>query len=61
MERLLLKMGYMRSDLGMYLGDSRELAVRNHYPDGYRTEFVPLAQVEAHDGLQAALKKAGVR
>lgn len=50
--------GYMRSDLGMYLGSRRDEDFRNHYPDGYRTEFVPLAEVEGHAGLQAALEKA---
>ena len=31
-------------------------AFRAHYPDGYRMEFVPYAEVEEHAGLKEAFR-----
>lgn len=47
--------GYMRSDLGMIPDSYHEQAFRDHYPEGFRTEFVSLRDVAGHEGLQAAL------
>ena len=53
--------GYMRHDLGMLEGSRPDLheTFREHHPDGYRMDFVPLAEVEAgsHDGLKAAMDR----
>jgi hypothetical protein len=48
--------GYMRSDLGVLEGSrpDRHEAFRAHYPDGYRMDFVPMAEVKDHAGLDAA-------
>jgi hypothetical protein len=48
--------GYMPSDLGVLEGSrpDRHETFREHYPDGYRMEFVPGMNVETHKGLMAA-------
>jgi len=48
--------GYAPNDLGVLEGcrDDRHEDYRKHYPDGYRMEFVPSAQVKDHPGLMAA-------
>lgn len=48
--------GYMPHDLGVLEGSrpDRHEAFREHYPDGYRTEFVGMADVKSHEGLMAA-------
>jgi hypothetical protein len=49
--------GYMRSDLGVIKGsrpDRHEQDYRKHYPDGYRMDFVPHAEVDGHEALQKA-------
>lgn len=52
--------GYMPGDLGCLKGSrpDRHESFRQHYPDGYRMEFVPSADVAAHAGLQAAFALA---
>lgn len=50
--------GYMRADLGILKGtrpDRHEL-FQQHYPDGYRMDFVPYEAIEHHTALQHALK-----
>ena len=50
--------GYMLHDLGI-LTDSRSdrhETFRAHYPDGYRMDFVPFAEVRSHAGLTEALR-----
>lgn len=51
----------MESDLGILEGsrpDRHENEYKPHYPDGYRMEFVPSSEIDAHAGLQNALKTA---
>ena len=52
--------GYMRGDLGIIEGyrPDRHEAFRQHYPDGYRMEFVSYGDVLSHPGLSAAIEKA---
>lgn len=50
--------GYMYGDLGI-LPDSRKdrhEGFQKHYPDGYRMDFVPYAEVDGHAGLQEAFR-----
>lgn len=51
--------GYMYGDLGILEGSrpDRHETFRNHYPDGYRMDFVGYADVPAHVGLNAAFKR----
>lgn len=51
--------GYMPADLGVIEGSrpDRHETFRQHYPDGYRMDFVPAAQVQGHAGLDAAYKR----
>lgn len=51
--------GYMPHDLGVIEGarPDRHETFRQHYPDGYRMEFVPANQVLAHAGLTAAYER----
>lgn len=48
--------GYMPHDLGVLEGSrpDRHETFRTHYPDGYRMEFVPEAEVRTHNGLMEA-------
>lgn len=48
---------YMRHDLGVLEGTrpDRHALYQNHYPDGYRMDFVPGADVLFHTELNAAL------
>jgi hypothetical protein len=50
--------GYMPHDLGILDGSrpDRHETFQRHYPDGYRMEFVSLADVKSHEGLMAAYK-----
>jgi len=50
---------YMPHDLGILEGTrpDRHERFREHYPKGYRMEFVGYEAVPNHDGLQEALKK----
>lgn len=51
--------GYMPHDLGI-LADSRpdrHERFREHYPDGYRMDFVPLSDTATHPGLGAAYQR----
>lgn len=50
---------YMRHDLGILEGTrpDRHETFREHYPDGYRMEFVGYADVRTHEGLTAAWAK----
>jgi hypothetical protein len=49
--------GYMAHDLGMIEGTrpDRHETFREHYPNGYRMEFVPSEAMESHPGLNAAI------
>ena len=51
--------GYMPSDLGVLEGSrpDRHETFRQHYPDGYRMEFVGFDEAKNHAGLQAAFQK----
>ncbi len=51
--------GFMLYDLGILEGTrpDRHERFREHYPGGYRMEFVGYEAVPNHDGLQEALKK----
>ena len=48
--------GYMLNDLGILEGSrpDRHETFREHYPEGYRMEWVPSDQVLTHVGLEAA-------
>ena len=51
--------GYMLHDLGI-LEDARpdrHEGFCEHYPDGYRMDFVPAADVLTHEGLEAAYQR----
>ena len=50
--------GFMPGDLGCLSGSrpDRHESFREHYPDGYRMEFVPSPEMDGHSGLQAAMK-----
>lgn len=50
--------GYMPRDLGVMEGsrDDRHEAFREHYPDGYRMDFVPGRDVRSHAGLAEAYR-----
>lgn len=49
---------YMPSDLGLLKGSrpDRHKTFKEHYPDGYRMEFVGYDSIEEHEKLQAAFK-----
>jgi hypothetical protein len=50
---------FMEGDLGMLEGtrkDRHENSYQPHYPDGYRMEFVPSADIKKHLKLQAAFE-----
>lgn len=51
--------GYMPHDLGVIEGSrpDRHQSFAEHYPDGYRMDFVPASQVLSHPGLSAAYEK----
>lgn len=51
--------GYMLHDLGVLEGSrpDRHETFREHYPDGYRMDFVPASEVKAHIGLDAAYQR----
>ena len=51
--------GYMPSDLGVLDGSApdRHEAFREHYPDGYRMDFVSAKDVLTHPGLEAAYQR----
>lgn len=55
--------GYMPSDLGVLEGTrpDRHEAFRNHYPDGFRMDFVGYPEVMTHPGLDAAVKLANAK
>lgn len=48
--------GYMPHDLGILEGSrpDRHESFREHYPDGYRMEFIGADSVMSHEGLEAA-------
>lgn len=50
---------FMLNDLGILEGSrsDRHQTFKEHYPDGYRMDFVPAAKVMRHDGLTAAYEK----
>lgn len=52
--------GYMPSDLGVLEGTrpDRHETFREHYPDGYRMQFVSFDDVKGNAKLCAAIKKA---
>lgn len=47
---------YVPHDLGVTPGSrpDRHQTYASHYPDGYEMEFVPAAEVRAHEGLKRA-------
>lgn len=51
--------GYMPHDLGVLEGSrpDRHETFREHYPDGYRMEFVGLGDVRGHEGLAEAYRR----
>lgn len=52
--------GYVPHDLGAREGarpDRHENSYMKHYPDGYRMDFVPSAEVMTHPGLEAAYQR----
>lgn len=51
--------GFMYGDLGILAGsrEDRHETFRQHYPDGYRMDFVPFEDVMTHPGLDAAYQK----
>ena len=51
--------GYMPSDLGILEGSrpDRHETFREHYPDGYRMDFVGYSKVMTHPGLSEAFKR----
>ncbi len=53
--------GYMPHDLGVLEGarPDRHEGFQEHYPDGYRMEFVSYNDVKTHDKLLAAFVLAG--
>jgi hypothetical protein len=54
---------YMLGDLGCVEGSrpDRHETFREHYPDGYRMEFVTYDDVPGHAGLQEAFKLASAK
>lgn len=48
--------GFVKMDLGVIEGcrPDRHKTYAAHYPDGYEMEFIPSAEVEAHEGLSKA-------
>lgn len=55
--------GYMPHDLGCLDGAraDRHETFRQHYPDGYRMEFVSHGDVDAHAGLKVAFERNAAR
>lgn len=51
--------GYMPHDLGIVEGSrpDRHEGFRQHYPDGYRMDFVSMRDVRSHAGIEAAYQK----
>lgn len=51
--------GFMYGDLGILEGSrsDRHEHFREHYPDGYRMDFVPVEDVKTRPGLKAAYQK----
>ena len=51
--------GFMRHDLGCLEGSrpDRHEHFREHYPDGYRMDFVQASDVRTHPGLNAAYQR----
>jgi hypothetical protein len=51
--------GYMPHDLGIIEGSrpDRHEGFREHYPDGYRMDFVPMRDVRTHAGIEAAYQR----
>lgn len=49
---------YIPHDLGVLEGtrSDRHAKYREHYPDGYRMEFVPYREMYAHAGLMRAIE-----
>lgn len=50
--------GYMRHDLGILEGTrpDRHESFREHYPDGYRMDFITQSEVLTHPGLEEAYR-----
>lgn len=53
--------GYMFGDLGIIEGwrNDRHERFREHYPDGYRMDFVRHEDAKEHTGLMKAIELAG--
>lgn len=52
--------GYMYGDLGILSGfrEDRHQTFREHYPEGYKMDFVPYDDVPGHEALQRAFALA---
>lgn len=55
--------GWMLNDLGIVEGarPDRHEKFREHFPDGYRMDFVPYAEVKKHAALMEAIEKASAK
>lgn len=51
--------GYMPHDLGILSGTrpDRHVGFREHYPEGYKMEFIGHVNIKSHEGLTAAIAK----
>ena len=49
---------FMRGDLGILKGSrpDRHETFREHYPEGYRMDFISHDEIHSHEGFQAAIK-----
>jgi hypothetical protein len=54
---------YMKHDLGILEGSrlDRHETFREHYPEGYRMEFVGYENVRKHEGLMSAIAKCSAK
>ena len=55
--------GYMYGDLGILKGfrPDRHEGFRQHYPDGYRMDFVQYVDINSHEGLNKAFAAHHIR
>lgn len=56
--------GYMPHDLGILAGtrpDRHKEEYQNHYPEGYRMDFVGYNEIKNHVGLNKAIERANAR
>jgi len=50
--------GFVPGDLGVTEGSrpDRHKTYKEHFPDGYEMEFVPVRELDSHEGLQKAFE-----